>query len=476
MIKIYKKNVYSRLSDYTPQLEEKLAIFHENYWFSPRYKEDLWDGKTHFLKVPSLKVPTGLLFIVEEYFKEKNIEYEIVDLRELRIVGPNYLHPKYFKNAKKFLHGIILRDYQMEAIDQAVCQERGVLELATGSGKTEIAIAITKLLGLRTLFIVHTQDLLRQTHERFEKRLDLKGKIGIIGEGRFEIDSDIIIATIQSLDRRLFEKNEKGKSVLNKKTGEETKKFLNTFEVMFQDETHHSSAITWYRLGMYMHNAHYRFGLSGTPLRRDVLSNMKVMAVTGPSIYERKSMDLIEEGYLSNIKMEIIDCPTIYTGKDWQEIYDKGIVRSFDRNSSICLTAIKHFKEGKKVMILVRRIRHGEILEQMCVAAFVPAIFLKGSDSADHRVAVKELFSEKSDFILIASTIFDEGVDIPEVNVLIIGSGGKSEVKTIQRVGRGLRKKKVGGVLVFDFNDASKFLNKHSIDRIKVYQKEGFLK
>ena len=74
------------------------------------------------------------------------------------------------------------------------------------------------------------------------------------------------------------------------------------------------------------------------------------------------------------------------------------------------------------------------------------------------------------------STIFDEGVDIPEVNVLIIAAGGKSEVKTIQRIGRGLRKKKVGGVLVFDFKDASKFLDRHSIDRIKVYQKEGFLK
>jgi len=473
MIIIRKRNVYSQLSDYTPELENKLAIAHENYWFSPRYKQDLWDGKTHFLKVPSLKIPTGLLFIVTEYFRENNMPYKIIDDRKK---PDTFFYLSVEENKYTILTGIKLRDYQKEAIEQALCWERGVLELATGSGKTEIAIAITKLLGLKTLFIVHTQDLLRQTRERFEKRLDLKGKIGIIGEGKFEVDSDIVIATIQSLDRRLFEKNEKGNSILNKKTGEEMKKFLNTFDVMFQDETHHSSATTWYRMGMFMHNAYYRFGLSGTPLRRDVLSNMKVMAITGPSIYERKSIGLIKDGYLSNIKMEIIACPTIYLGKDWQEIYDNGIVHSLERNSSICEIAIKHFKQGKKVMVLVRRIKHGEILEQMCVAAFVPAIFLKGSDSADHRVAVKELFSEKNDFILIASTIFDEGVDIPEVNVLIIAAGGKSEVKTIQRVGRGLRKKKVGGVLVYDFNDYSKFLNKHSINRIKVYQKEGFLK
>ena len=471
MITIHKRNVYSQLSDYTPELEEKLAVAHENYWFSPQYKKGIWDGKTHFLKVPSLKVPTGLLFIVTEYFKENNMPYEIIDQRAIP-EGTNHIELK----TRSILKGIKLRDYQIKAIEQALCWERGVLELATGSGKTEIAVAITKLLGLKTLFIVHTQDLLRQTRKRFEKRLGLKGKIGIIGENKFEIDSDIIIATIQSLDRRLFEKNKQGKSVINKKTGEEMKQLLNTFSVMFQDETHHSSATTWYRMGMFMHNAYYRFGLSGTPLRRDVLSNMKVMAITGPSIYKQKSMDLIKKGYLSSIKMEIIDCPTVYAGKDWQEIYDNGIVHSLERNSSICKTAIKCLNQGKKVMILVRRIKHGLILEQMCVAAFVPAIFLKGSDSADHREAVKELFSERNDFILIASTIFDEGVDIPEVNVLIIAAGGKSEVKTIQRVGRGLRKKKVGGVLVFDFNDASKFLNKHSINRIKVYQKEGFLK
>lgn len=473
MITIRKRNVYSQLSDYTPELEEKLAIAHENYWFSPQYKAGHWDGKTHFLKVPSLKIPTGLLFIVEEYFKEKNMPYEIIDLRQEE---KKERKVRALWVANNMLKGITLKDYQFQAINTGIHKERGIFEIATGLGKTEIAIGITKALGLKTLFMVHTQDLLHQTHKRFEERLDRKRKIGIVGDSRFEIDSDIVVATIQSLDRRLFEINKQGKSVINKKTGEETKKFLNTFNVMFQDETHHSSATTWYRMGMFMHNAHYRFGLSGTPLKRDKLSNMKVMAITGNVIYSKPAEEGIKEGHLSNIKMEIIDCPTVYTGKNWQEIYDNGIVHSFERNSSICETAIKHFKQGKKVMILVRRIKHGQILEAMCVAAFVPAIFLKGSDSADHRIAVKELFSEKNDFILVASTIFDEGVDIPEVNVLIIGSGGKSEVKTIQRVGRGLRKKKVGGVLVYDFNDASKFLDKHSIDRIKVYQKEGFLK
>jgi len=78
--------------------------------------------------------------------------------------------------------------------------------------------------------------------------------------------------------------------------------------------------------------------------------------------------------------------------------------------------------------------------------------------------------------VLIASSIYDEGVDLPEVNVLIKASGGKSEVKTIQQVGRGLRPKKEK-LIVYDFNDMnSKFLSAHSKKRIKTYKQEGFLK
>lgn len=473
MIKIYKKNVYSQLSDYTSKLEAKLAISHDNYWFSPKYKQGIWDGKTHFLKTPSLKVPTGLLFIVEKYLKENSVPYEIIDERKK---PDSFFYLSVEEDKYTILEGIKLRDYQIDAVEEALYRGRGVLELATGSGKTEIAIAITKLLDLRTLFIVHTQDLLRQTIKRFETRMG--EKVGCIGEGKFDFKSsyNTVIATIQSIDRKLFEKDKKGRSILNKKTGKFMREFLNLFEVVFFDECHHSSAMTWYRAGMFMHEAYYRFGLSGTPLRRDVLSNMKVMAVTGPPIYERRSTELIEDGYLSNIEIKIEKSPLLYSGRNWQEIYELGIVRSVERNSLIYAIAEKHFKEGKKVMILVRRIKHGEILENMFVTVFTPAVFLRGSDKAEYRQETKDLFNEKGDFILIASPIFDEGVDIPEINVLIIAAGGKSEVKTIQRIGRGLRKKKEGKLLVYDFDDASKFLDKHSAERVEIYRKEGFMK
>lgn len=457
MITITLTNTYGQLSDYTPELESYLSVAHEGYWFSEQYKRGLWDGRTHFLKVPSMKFPAGLRFMIEEFCINNNIPYEVKDERT---------HPKenpFPVLEPELLIGIKLRDYQCEAIWKAIKLKQGVIECPTGSGKTEIAAGITLMLGRRTLFLVHTQDLLRQTIERFKKRLEQP--IGKLGEGVIDVnDKDIVVATVQTLD-----------SLLKRRT-EETKKFLNSFEVLFLDECHHSSAASWYRIGM-MTPAYYRFGLSGTILRRDELSNMKMLALFGAPIYRMKTMDLAEQGYLSKIEMKVLTNPEVINADNYQKIYTDGVVRSLDRNSQIVNTAVGHFKSGKKVMILVRQLEHGRILRRMLVNNHhVPAEFLCGATWASERDRMKGEFNKTGEFVLIASTIFDEGVDIPEVSVLIIAAGGKSEVKTIQRVGRGLRRKKNDETLiVYDFMDSSKYLREHSQRRFKTYRKESFM-
>lgn len=463
MINIFVKNVKSALSDYTEELEELLAVKHDGYFFSPQYKRGLWDGKTHFLTVPALKFPTGLLFIVEEYFKEKDMKYSIVDLRGGRVADASYLHDG------KFLHGITLRDYQIEAINRGLIYGRGIFEVATGLGKTEIAAGIIKALGLRTLFMVHTQDLLRQTVSRLSERLETT--IGCIGDKVYEAAPSIVVATVQSLFS------------LMKQDISRFKALMNSFKVMFQDETHHSSSMTFYRLAMFMHNAYYRFGLSGTPLKKNKLSNMKVMAVTGPVIYSKLAEEGIEEGFLSNIEIRIVDNTEEIFDAKWQQIYESGIVRSEHRNTLITEIVNENHKKHKRQMLLVRYIEHGKVLQRMLNNHYrIPTKFLSGRDPAWRREQIKGEFNiqdmKKGGFVLVASTIFDEGVDIPEVNVLIHAAGGKSEVKTIQKTGRGLRLKKDNEkLIVYDFNDQnSKFLSTHSKKRIKTYKQEGFLK
>lgn len=457
-MKIYIDNCYSTLSQYVHEIDRAITVSCENYFFSQKYKAGLWDGKHHFLKSSSLKFPTGLLNIVIDAAKSANIEVELMDNRQKPFVDL----AKNWKESERLLAGIEMRDYQLDALVAAFEKERGCLEMATASGKTEVAAAIIKVLGLRTIFLVHTRDLLRQTKERFELRLG--EDIGMLGEGVSDLPHRIVVATVQSVDAWL------------KKDERAAKAWLKTFSVLFLDECHHASAKTWEHICLLTQNAYFRFGLSGTILRRDDLSNMRMLSVFGPAIYRLPAAELIKRGYLSGIVVNMVDNPEVIDGTSWQQVYSAGIVESVQRNAKIIGLALEEFRLGRRVMILVRQIRHGEILLAGLQTAAVPTVFLHGSTDSEERESEKKRFNTDGNFVLIASVIFDEGVDIPEINSLIIAAGGKSEIRVIQRVGRGLRKKADNGLLtVFDFMDSSKFLRKHSAKRLAVYRKEQFI-
>jgi len=416
----------------------------------PKVQSGEWDGKYRFIDVKTGKFPTGLLEQVVGWFKDHDFECEIDDQREYPIEN--------WWISEEMLSDITLRDYQMDALQVALKKKRGVLQLPTGCGKTEIAIALVKALGLPTLYFVNTRTLLHQTAKRFKDRTCRN--VGIIGDGEFQPNDDITVATVQSLDS------------LMKKDQKEFKQFINGFQCIILDECHHASAKTWYKIAMYCHNAYYRYGLSGTPLDRSDLLNMKLIACIGDRIYYMPTKELQESGDLCDIEIRIIENKESFGGGQWQSIYKYGIVESSKRNGTICIVADYHFCNGDKVLILVREIQHGRDLAKGLATLGTPVIFLQGSTSSKDRKDVMNRFNEGGGFVLVATTIFDEGVDLPNVNVVIEAPGGKSDVKTIQRTGRGLRKKEDGGkLIVYDFADHSQYLLEHSIKRIETYQK-----
>lgn len=459
MITIKVKNVKSTIDAYLPLLEERLATYHPKFWHSTKYKANEWDGMTHFIDLKTGKFPTGHLHIVTDFLCEEDMPYEIINDRGEDPVCVGVLS----ELCPDMLHGIKLREDQTEAITQAIMNCRGVIHMPTGTGKTEVAIAITKLLNRPTLFLVNSKSLLHQTQERFIKRLDSDGEeIGIIGDNIHAPGTLVTVATVQSFDH------------MKKRSQKEFSQEVRKYQVLIFDECHHASAKTWYTVGTWAHNAYYRFGFSGTPMDRDEIDSMKLMSVTGQTIYKRKTQDAIEDGDLCEIEMEMIENKEYVFGFKWQEVYREGIVYSRARNDLICEKAIYHKLKGDKVLILVRHIKHGINLNGMMQR--YPIHFLYGKHTQEEREAVIHWFNDDGGKILIASGIFDEGIDIPEINVLIVASGGKSDVKTIQRIGRGLRKKLDGGSLkAYDFIDHSEFLLEHSLQRTYIYKREGYL-
>jgi superfamily II DNA or RNA helicase len=122
---------------------------------------------------------------------------------------------------------------------------------------------------------------------------------------------------------------------------------------------------------------------------------------------------------------------------------------------------------GSSILIFVRRVRHGEILRQL----IQDSIFVHGGTSTVERLEA----TKETNKVVISTSIFEEGINAPQFDVIINAAGGKAAIPTSQRVGRGMRLSAGKKLRVFDFYDAeNSMLQRHSYARSKVYKNLGF--
>jgi len=401
--------------------------------------------------------PTGWLFSkIIPVLKQLNLEYELIDKRQS-------LEYKLLNIELPFG----LREYQKVAIDKAVKTERGILHLPTGSGKTAIAAMILAQFGLPTLYIVPSLLLIEQTVKEFRKwfKDDI---VGMIGEGVVDVKL-INVATQQTLWSR-------HKTDLFKQLVENTK-------VLIIDEAHKVEkpqarskhlGNTWYRVAMQMENARIRLALTATPGKEGQYSRELLEGVTGRIIYRISVSELIKLGYLSPVKVYIYEVPVERTSRKWKEAYSVGILNNTARNIIIAKLARKYAEQGKRVLVVVDRITsHGQRLYSLLSDC---AEVLYGNANRKRRAEVLQAFKTRKVPVLI-STLIKEGVDIPELEVVILanaGKGGENGRKLLQTIGRGLRiASGKQEAIIIDFFDKDKgLLQKHSRERIRKYKEE----
>lgn len=273
--------------------------------------------------------------------------------------------------------------------------------------------------------------------------------------------------------------------VVEKKNGKvlkkynEAKEFLESVAVMIVDEAHHTSSDTWYQALTACSNAQYRMALTGSIDMKNHVLWQRMQAIFG-SITTKVSNDtLISLGHSAKPKITIfpIIAPTDIENSNYMDAYKMGIVDNVYRNSLIAKLTKKMYESGSGVLVIINRIEHGETISELLDAEGVPHYFIHGELDNDLRDEKLQEMRDGHLKVMISSTIIDEGVDISGIDTLILGAGGKSLRQTLQRVGRGLRKKKTGEnkVSVFDFYDlTNKHLKKHSEERRKIYEKEQF--
>ena len=223
-------------------------------------------------------------------------------------------------------------------------------------------------------------------------------------------------------------------------------------------------------------DAYFKFGFSGTAMTKDKIRNLTLIGLTGRVLSEVKAMDLVDEGILANPEIKFIS----YSSKDivdaytYGEVYEEGIVYNDSRNKQILDLVKKH--NGQPMLILIQRIKHGDIVKNMLIAESIDCEFMSGKEDKDLRESVLARFKAGELKTLIGSTIYDLGVDLPTLSVLILAGGGKSDVAILQRIGRSLRKSEgKDTTMIYDFSDVShSFLKKHTKSRYKLYKENRF--
>lgn len=443
-------NVYGRLvsdnAHATQFIANQLAIPVKGARFTKWYKSGKWDGKKRFLERPSNRFLCGLLPFVRRMLTAENLPWREIDTR----VVPSTLSdfPAW--------RGPEPRLYQKEAVSIAGKQVRGILRMGTGGGKTLVAGKLLADLRLPALFLVHRRELAQQAMTRFSEWLAPEA-VGVIGADQWE-ERSVTIAMVQTLHARL------------RQDPKPVRAFLNTRGVIISDEAHRATSDTWGRLLRWT-PAYYRFGLSGTPLVQDDVRDLTLIGLTGEVIVDISAKELAEQGWLAKPICSFYSLGEkggSFEKLRYQDAYDRLIVQNGARNA---LGPILHHHESNQVLIIVKRIDHGTLLAEQFRMPFV-----SGQERDDIRQETYKMFREGRIRRLIASTIYDEGIDLPFLDVVVNLAGGKTIVPLFQRLGRAMHRTDTSQPIWFyDFLDQdNKHLRSHAEHRKRELERAGF--
>ena len=422
--------------------------------------------------------PTGLYSIVTQIFDEEQIDYETIDIRKQAV--PNKPLP---------LYGIELRKYQEDIVRDAVNQQRFVIQVATGGGKTVIAGAILASLNVPSLFIVHTGDLFEQAYDDLSEML--KVPIGKIGGGECKIEqiNVCMIQTIHAVLKKKYEVFDEVEEELSKEDelvkksyqvrDNSIKKFIESdVQCILIDECHHISANSYIEAMKACKAALWRGGLSATPYsgeEKDII----LQAYAGKSVGNITASYLIKQGFLVKPKifylLGSLNGDYKYSRKRYNLIYKKNIVGSVYRNNLI-VDCVKRLKElNKSVLITVTTKKHGKvILELLKKKTNVSVEFIYSNvDKILRKQYIQKVRDRQLD-VIVGTSLADEGLNIPALDALILAGGGKSPTRQIQRIGRTLRKSpgKTEAIII-DFKDCYRYLLGHYKKRRNICEAES---
>jgi superfamily II DNA or RNA helicase len=347
----------------------------------------------------------------------------------------------------------------------------GILQVCTGGGKSLMATHLIAHLKQPAVVLVNSGDLFEQIKDTLHAELGVP--IGEVGASRCVVEP-VTVAMLQTMHQFATAKKQQRPH----KYGDVLQQLIEQTKTVIIDECHGVAARTAFESAMLFEHNNTMVGLSASPWRDDGLDNL-ITAAVGPVVAKVTATELIEAGYLVRPTIHIHEFPAPTDGPltgDYAEIYEKYIVEHDDRHDYIAKLAQDHANQDETVLILVKFEAHGEALAQRIPDSVFVCAKRMGKRA---RKALWEQLRSREVRVVIATTLADQGLDIPDLNVLILAGGGKSSTRALQRVGRVLRKPAGSNkqqATVHEIYDSHPLLKRHFERRMQIYATEPAFK
>ena len=434
--------------------------------FRPAYKLGRWDGSISFFGLGGTTY-MSMLPQVLEYLESKNFYIEVEDQRipldlSFDKISDDFWGDRTWPEGHRFAgEKIRLRDDQVEVINKFLEYPQSIQEIATGFGKTITTATLAKICEKygRTVTIVPNKSLVEQTEEDF---VICKLDVGVYYGDRKQLNKTHTICTWQSLN--ILDKN--SKEIGDYSDQLTLAEFLEGVSTVIVDEVHGAKAeVLRNILTQNLGNTPIRWGLTGTVPKADH-EFQSIRASIGDVINNISAHDLQEKGVLSQCHVNIVQTAEWKEFKSYAE--ELKYLVTDDVRLDYISELIKTISQTGNTLVLVNRIDSGK----MMIERLPDAVFVSGAvKTKDRKDEYDEIKTSTNKIIVATYGVAAVGINIPRIFNLVLLEPGKSFVRVIQSIGRGIRKADDKDfVNIFDITASTKYAKRHLTERKRFYK------
>ena len=436
--------------------------------YLPAVRLGRWNGKVSYFSLAG-STYINLLPEILPYLDNAGYDIELEDLRDYtttftfdKVSEDTFKNKNWPKGHPKEGEPVVLRDYQIELVNNFLENPQSLQEIATGAGKTLMTAALSYTIEKygRSIVIVPNKSLVTQTEADY---INLGLDVGVYFGDRKEYNKTHTICTWQSLNNML-KKTKAGEAEV------EIGDFIEGVVCVMVDEVHMAKADALKTLltGVFS-KVPIRWGLTGT-IPKAKFEAQSIYVSLGNVIGKLSASELQDQGVLARCYVNIIQ---LQDGKEFTNYQSelKHLLEDSERLDKIA-SLISGINDTGNTLILVDRVNAGKEI----VSRLPGSVFVSGATNMNERKEEYDEVATSSNKIIVATYgVAAVGINIPRIFNLVLIEPGKSFVRVIQSIGRGIRKAEdKDHVQIYDITSSCKFAKRHLTQRKAFYREANY--